>query len=68
MSEVPLYSSCVHYLNKPNFLSMGGDEARGPQKVSSQILLNGWMYKGGLSECIYFVRLIPLHPWVPLAP
>ena len=28
----------------------------------SQVLLCGWMYKVGLSECIYCVRLIPVHP------
>jgi len=27
-----------------------------------------WMRIRGFIECIYFVPLIPLHPWVPLAP
>ena len=35
-------------------------------KVSSQLLLSGWMYIRGLSECICFVLLIPLPPCVPL--
>ena len=26
---------------------------------------SGWMYSRGLRECIYFVKLIPLHPQVP---
>ena len=27
----------------------------------SPLLVGGWMYISGLSECIYFVRLISLH-------
>ena len=27
-----------------------------------QLLLSEWMYIRGLSECIYFVQRIPLHP------
>ena len=27
-----------------------------------ELLLSGWMHIRCLSECIYFVKLIPLHP------
>jgi hypothetical protein len=31
-------------------------------KVSSKLPLSGWMYLTGLSENIYFVHLVTLHP------
>ena len=80
MSEVTLYSffvcfggplSCASSVNSLFLFLLGvtvGISARVGWKVSSQLLLSGWMYIRGLSEGIYFAQLIPLHPSVLSAP
>ena len=35
------------------------------QHFERYLLLSGLMYIRGLSQCMYFVPLIPLHPYVP---
>jgi len=49
----------------------GAEGAKGfqsaPKWMYVELLLSGWLYRRGLSDCIYVVQLIPLHPYAPSA-
>jgi len=46
--------------------SVGGYAGAGrgntPVASAQTVPISGWMYIRGLSECMYFVQLIPMHP------